>query len=462
MKRIQVQFIHFILFAAFFASCNIIRHYQQPAVDNGNLYRDVTTSDTTSIGNLNYREIFSDTILQALIAEGISRNLDLQIAYTRIRQAEAYYQQSRLAFLPTLNGNASIGVARIAKTQAGIAGASSPQLQLGLSTGWEADIWGRLGSTRRANFAALLENEAYSRVVKTNLVAGIANYYYTLLSLDQQLIITQQTVELRRTTLETIKALKEGAIVTGAAVVQSEANLYAAQVTIPDLQQNIRETENALSILLARPPAPVVRDSLYSQQPFGSLQTGVPAQLLHNRPDVQQAEFAFRNAFELTNVAYTNFYPSLNITGSGGMAGAGFKNFFNTGAFFGNIAAGLTQPIFNRGLNRTQLIVGQSNQQAALLSFQNIILTAGQEVSNALFLHQAAIDKMNIRVNQLGALQKSVEYTQELLKYGFANYTEVLTAQQSLLSAELSGIDDKLQQLQAIVNLYRALGGGWR
>lgn len=414
------------------------------------------------MASLPYTQIFTDTILQGLIAEGIHNNPNLQIAYTSIQQAQAYLQQSRLAFLPSANANASAALSKLADIQGGKGTGSVPQIQLGLTTAWEADIWGRLASTRRANLAALLESEAYSRAVQTGLVASIANYYYLLLSLDKQLTITNQTVELRRTTLETMRALKEGAVVTGAAVVQSEANLYAAEVTIPDLRQNIRETENALSILLARSPAPIPRDSLDDQQPLPVLQTGIPAQLLQNRPDVQESVYAFRNAFELTNVAYASFYPAFTITGSGGLLSAGFARFFATGALFGNVAAGLTQPIFNRGLNRTQLAVARANQQAALLTYQNTLLVAGQEVSDALYLHQTALEKMSTRVYQITALQRSVEYTQELLNNGFANYTEVLTAQQSLLSAELSSVNDRLQQLQAIVNLYSALGGGWR
>jgi outer membrane protein TolC len=276
------------------------------------------------------------------------------------------------------------------------------------------------------------------------------------------MIITQQTVYNWDTTVQTMRALKEAARVTEAAVVQSEAQRYAAEVTIPDLKQRIRETENAISILLGKPAAQVRRGNLEEQTTIGVLRTGVPAQLLANRPDVQQAEFNFRANFELTNVARASFYPALSITGSGGLSALTLPTFLNAGAIAASIGAGLTQPIFNQRLNRTRLGVAESQQQGALLSFQSTLLSAGQEVSDAVSLFETGVEKMNVRTQQLNALEKSVEYSQELLRNGFASYIEVVNARQLLLQAELGLLNDRLQQLQATVNLYRSLGGGWR
>ena len=245
-------------------------------------------------------------------------------------------------------------------------------------------------------------------------------------------------------------------------MVQSEAQRYAAEVTIPDLRQQILETENALSILLGNDPAAIRRGNITEQQTLSVLQTGVPAQLLANRPDVQQAELQFRNNFELTNVARASFYPTLSITASSGLSAFNFANFLSAGGFGASIGAGLIQPIFNQRNNRTRLLVAEAQQQGAFLNFQNTLLNAGREVSNAVSLHQTALDKMSVRTNQLNSLQLSVEYSQELLRYGFANYTEVINARQFLLQAQLGGVNDRLQQLQATVNLYRALGGGSR
>jgi outer membrane protein, multidrug efflux system len=458
-----LKYISFVsLLILLLASCKVTQTYQSPGARTEDLFRDSNDSDTNSIADLPWNEVFTDTILQRLIREGINRNLNLQIAYTRIQQAQAYYRQSGAAFLPALNANASVTESKLSDAQGFGIRTNATQLQLGVSTSWEADIWGRLSSSRRASFASLLQTEAAARAIQTGVVSAIANYYYALLALDQQLAITEQTVRNWDTTVTTMRALKEAAIVTEAAVVQSEAQRYAAEVTIPDIRQNIKETENALSILLGNPPGAIPRSRLEDQRSLDLLQTGVPAQLLANRPDVMQAEAGYRNAFELTNVARTAFYPSLLITGSAGLSSLTLSNFLDPSSLAASIGAGLTQPIFNRRLNRTNLVVAKAEQQAAQLTFQNTLLVAGQEVSDAVSLHRTALDKMTVRTNQVTALNRSVEYTLELLRNGFANYNEVITARQSLLAAELGSVNDRLQQLQATVNLYRSLGGGWK
>ena len=451
-----------LLLVLIVVSCKVTRSYETPAANTNELFRDANISDTNTIASLKWNEVFTDTSLQRLIAEGITRNLDMQVAYTRVQQAEAYYSQAGAAFFPTLNGNTSVGRSKFSAGQGFGARPSITQYQLGLSSSWEADIWGRLSANRRASLANLLQSEAAVRAVQTGVVGSIANLYYTLLALDQQLLITQQTVANWDTTVTTMRALKEAARVTEAAVVQSEAQRYAAEVTIPDLKQRIRETENALSIIVGHAPTGISRGNLEDQQSVGVLQAGVPAQLLANRPDVQQAELAFRSSFELTNVARAAFYPSLSITGSAGLASLAPVDLLNISSLAASISAGLTQPIFNRRLNRTNLKVAQAQQQESLINFQNTLLGAGQEVSDALSLHQTALQKVAVRTNQLNALEKSVQYSQELLRNGFANYTEVIQARQSLLAAELGRVNDRLQQLQATVNLYRSLGGGWR
>lgn len=448
--------------ALMLASCDIIRPYRAPDINTANLFRDTIAADTNTIANLRYNEIYTDPLLQKLIAEGIARNPNLQIAYTRVQQAQAYYIQSGAVFLPTLNANASVTRSKFSEAQSFGLRKSATQYQLGLSSSWEIDIWGKLRSNRRASLASFFQSEAAARAVQTSLVSSIATFYFTLLALDQQLFITQQTVINWDTTVQTMRALKEAARVTEAAVVQSEAQRYAAEVTLPDIKQQIRQTENALSIVLGNAPAVIDRGSLQQQQTLTVLQTGVPSQLLANRPDVQAAELSFRNAFELTNVARTYFYPSLAITGNAALSSFDFSTLFNPTSIAASIGAGLTQPVFNQRANRTRLIVSQAQQQEALINFQNTLLIAGQEVSDALSLFQTSQEKVAIRANQILALQRSVDYSLELLRNGFANYTEVITARQSLLQAQLGQVNDRLQQLQATVNLYRSLGGGWK
>ncbi|MES1160823.1 MAG: efflux transporter outer membrane subunit, partial [Bacteroidota bacterium] len=404
-----------------------------------------------------WRQLFSDTLLQHLIQEGIDNNLDLKIALARIREAEANFRQSKAAFFPSLAANAG---ATLQKTP----GSPSTRIyEAYLSSIWQVDLWGKLRSARKAQLAALLQSDAYKKDVQTQLVSNIAVNYYALLAYDQQLKITLATVDNRKEDVRTTQALKESDVLTGAAVMQSQANLYAAEVTIPTIKQNIRQTENAISLLLGRNPGPVSRDSLNNQEVATDLRTGLPVQLLANRPDVQEAEFQLRYYAALTNVARTYFYPALTITGEGGLSSGSLSHFFDASAFFGNIVGGLTQPIFNNGLNRQRLEVAKAQEQEFLFTFQKTLLTAGQEVSNALTDYQTATEKITIRTKEIHFLQKSVDFTKELMKYNAnTNYTDVLTSEQNLLSAQLNGIDDKLQQLQAVVTLYTSLGGGWK
>lgn len=448
--RISKAVVFISVIAITVSSCGITKPYVQPAAPSQDLYRDVVATDTNTIATLSWQEIFTDVPLQNLIETGINNNLDLLSAYSRIQVAQAFYLQSRASLLPSLNllGNAEHS--------------NSTQFQLGFNSTWEIDIWGKLGSAKRAELANLLQTEAAAKAVQTSLVSTIATYYYQLLALDQQLRITEQTVENWKTTVTTIRALKVAGRVTEAAVVQSEAQQHAAEVTIPDLKQSIREFENALSILMGSSPSTIERGRLENQQITTDLRTGVPAQLLANRPDVQQAELNLRQYFELTNVARASFYPSISITGSAGQYASSLGNLFDSGSSLARIGGGLLQPIFNNRANKTRLEVAEAQQQEALYNFQSTLLNAGQEVSNAISLYTTSLAKRSVRERQIDALEKSVSYSQELLENGFAIYTEVITARQSLLQAELAEVNDRLQQFRSVIDLYRAVGGGWR
>jgi multidrug efflux system outer membrane protein len=456
-----------LLFLTAVCSCRVTKPYQQPDAGHLLLYRDQNGSDSITIASMHWEQLFTDTALQGLIREGLAGNLNLKTAVQKIAEAQAALIQAKGAMIPSLSGN--VNAAHSKQSAAALdypAGFDistvTTTYQLGLSSSWEADVWGQLKSAKKAAFANLLQSDAAKRAVQTQLIADIANNYYTLLAYDKQLEITRRTVDSRVKEIETMKALKQADVVNGAAVVQSEANSYEAQVAIPDLKRSIRETENALDLLLGRPPGPISRGKLDQQQPITDLQTGIPAQLLQNRPDVQQAEFALRAAFENTNAARTYFYPQFTITASGGFSNLTLKDFFISSVFY-NIAAGLTQPIFNQGINKARLKTTQAQQMEALNNFRQSLLVAGSEVSNALFAYQTGVEKDTSRTKEITSLTKAVDYTQQLLRYSSAtNYTDVLTSEQALLAAQLNAVGDKLQQLQAIVNLYRALGGGWR
>jgi NodT family efflux transporter outer membrane factor (OMF) lipoprotein len=440
-------------------SCKITENYKRPAgIADNKLFRDANGTDTTNIGNIPWKKMFSDTLLQGLIQEGIDHNLDLKIAMARIYQAQANLRQSKAAFFPTLDVNATFTEGKVATT-----GIKSESYELYGSAAWEVDIWGKLRSSKRAALAALLQSDAYKKAVQTQLVSDIATDFYALLAYDAQLQITIKTVANRAQDVVTMKQLKESDVVTGAAVVQSEANRYSVEVTIPDLEQNIRVTENALSILLGRNPGSITRDSLNTQQVWTGLQTGVPLQLLANRPDVMEAEYQLRYYYELTNAARAYFFPSLTITAQAGFANGNISQLFSPSSLFGNVVAGLVEPIFEHGLNRQRLEIAKAQQAEYLATFKKTMLNAGLEVSNALYDYQTATDKVKLREQQIMFLQKSVDFTKELLKYtANTNYTDVLTSEQSLLAAQLSSISDKLQQMQAVITLYRSLGGGWK
>ncbi|MFT4155694.1 efflux transporter outer membrane subunit [Parafilimonas sp.] len=451
------------------AACRVTHSYQSPFAPVTENYRGSDSTDTTSIADIPWKQMFADTILQRLIQQALYNNLDVKVAVARIKYAEANVRQSKAAFLPDVSADADYTLSKssIAQLKAYNQDVSATplvrQYALTASVSWEADVWGKLKSTKKAYIAALLSSDAYKRAVQTEIVASVASNYYALMAYDKQLSIAKQTIEIRKSDTATVKQLKEYAVLNGADVVQSEANMYAAQIEATTVEKSIRETENAISVLLGRMPGSIPRSTLDEQVTNNDLHTGVPLQLLRNRPDVQEAEYNFRNAFELTNVARTYFYPSLTITGSGGWATANTLKGFFDGTFYGSLIGGLTQPIFNQGLNKQRLKQAEATQEEYLYTFQQTMLTASQEVADALYSYQNAAALNESRVKQIASLNKAVDYTKELLRYtSTVNYTDVLTAETSLLSAQLSNISDKLQQLQATVELYRALGGGWK
>jgi NodT family efflux transporter outer membrane factor (OMF) lipoprotein len=443
-------------------SCSTSRHFNRETVDTDGLYGDTLTTDSVTIADTPWQELFADPYLQDLIQEGLTNNPDLQIAVYRVMEAEAYFSQSKASFFPTLDVQGSAAYIRNSKDLYPTGPRDYEDYQLTAQASWEVDIWGKLRSSKRAAYGDLLASDAGRKAVQTRMIANVVNTYYSLLALDEQLDITRETVKNNIDLVETMKLLKESGQVTGAAVVQTEAVRYAAEVTIPDLEQTIRETENAMCLMLGRTPGSIERSTLADQQSPVLIKTGVPSQLLENRPDVMQAEYAVMSAFEMTNNARSYFFPALTLTASTGFESTKLKNLLDADAFLANVVGGLAAPLFNKRANVTRLEVAKAQREEALISFRNALLNAGQEVNNALGQYETSEQKIVLRQQQLDALEKSVSYTKELLNYGSATYTEVLNAQQSLLSAQLSNVDDHLQELTSVVSLYRALGGGWK
>ena len=460
MKSSYIILALSLLWVGSMSSCNIYRKYQRPEVVVNGLYRDVTSdtdtlkSDTANMGNLPWKEMFTDSKLQALIEEGLANNLDLQTAALRVKEYEAQLLSARLAYLPSFNLTPTGTVASFDNSKA------TQTYQLPVAASWEVDLFGRLLNSKRAAKAALLQSEWYRQAVQTQVVAAIANGYYTLLMLDAQLSLSEETAKSWAESVRTTRALKDAALTTQAAVSQSEAQYNAVEISIVELRQQIREAENALCLLLGRPAGAVERGMLDEQDISAELSAGVPVQLLSNRPDVRQAEAALMVVFANTNVARSAFYPQLTLSGTAGWTNSVGSQVLNPGKLILSATAGLVQPIFNKGANTAKLRVAKAQQEEARLAFQKSLLNAGNEVSNALYQYKTVQDKKLSREEQIFSLEAAVKETEELQRLSTTTYLEVLTARQTLLSARLSQVADAFQELQAMVNLYQALGGG--
>lgn len=450
-----------------FSSCGILNtnKYKTPESDSADLFRGETPTDTTTIANIPWRDYFADPALQALIDEGLANNFDLQIAYTRIQQAEASLVMAKSAYFPTvaLAGQANHTRSSLKNGKERVLGYETTQYGLGLAVQWELDLWGKLNSRSKAQFAQLISTQAYRNLIQTSLVSNIATTYYSLLALDEQLRITKETIGLLKESTSTIEQLMQAGMpnVTRASIKQSEGLLYSTEVSVPELESQIRQLENALSIMLGRNPGSITRTTIQSQAVPQQLEIGVPAQMLAKRPDVVQAEMGFRYAFEMKNAAQRSLYPSITLsTSTIGYSSNTLSQFFQPTNILANIVGGITQPLFAGNQLKGQFKVAKAQQEEALLTFKKAVLEAGQEVSDILYTYESSLRKNGNRTKQVESLLMAVDDTKELLKEGEVTSTDVIQAEQSLLQAQLGQVSDKLEQLQATVKLYKALGGG--
>lgn len=467
--KVTIHKIILIFFVSFLVvSCHTRQNYQRAndVVDEKLFRTDALPKDSLSMANLSWKEIFTDAVLQKHIAKALENNLDIRIALQNIASAEAFLKQSKAAYQPTISvgPDYSFNTSSL-NTQFGqIVGERRyiNQFDITANLGWELDLWGKLKGQEKAQYAAYLSSVAAHQNVKSNLVASIATAYYQLLAFDEQKKIFSNTIEIRKKNLETTKALKEAGIVSEVAVQQSEALVYNAEASLVTLDVQIQMLENAISLLMGEPSHEIERTSLSTQNFALNTDVGYPSALLANRPDVKQAEFNLINAFELTNAAKAQFYPSLRITGSTGVQSVDIDKLFSANSVFANVLVGLAQPILNKRQIRTNYEVSLANQERAYLNFRKTILNAGNEVSDALKMYNAQDQFIAFKKKELSAYDKSVEFSQELVNYGMANYLEVLNANVNKLNAEINIANAQYTKLQAGVELYRALGGGWR
>lgn len=448
---------------ALLSSCHIYKTYDRPEdiVAEG-LYRDTVAvndtlvSDTANFGNLPWREVFTDPQLQALIEQALTSSPDIRTAALRVQEAQAPLLASKLAFIPALTLSPQGTVSSWDK------GKATQTYSLPVTASWQIDMFGQLLNLKRQAQATLEQTLAYEQNVRVQLIANTANLYYTLLMLDRQLQITEGTAEILKKNTETMIAMKEAGLynTTEAAVEQSRAAYAQVQASIPDIRSSIREVENSLCLLLGEPAHGIERSVLEEQQLPNEFSVGIPLQLLSNRPDVKAAEQALASAYYNTNVARSNFYPRITLSGSAGWTNSAGAAIVNPAKLLASAVASLTQPIFQNGANIAKLKIAKAQQEEAKIQFQTTLLNAGNEVSNALDMYQACTEKVNARNMQVNSAKNAADYTKELFNLGTSTYLEVLSAEQSYLSAQLSEVSDTFSRMQAVISLYQALGGG--
>ncbi len=447
--------------AALMSSCGIYNKYERPDVNVTGIVRDVTSNtdtlavtDTTSFGNLPWRSVFTDPQLQVLIEQGLEHNTDLLNAALNVKMVEAQLMAAKLAFVPSFTFSPQGTISSWDGSKA------TKTYSLPINASWSIDLFGNLLNQKRSAQMALLATKDYQLVVKTNLIANIANAYYTLLMLDKQLEIVDNMTTLTKETWDMMKLQKELNNAKETSVQSAEANYYSVLAQAADLKRQIRETENSLSLLLGQPAQTIARGRLEDQSLPTEFSTGVGIQMLNNRPDVHYAEMTLAQCFYDTQAARSKFYPNITISGSGAFTNSSGSGIVNPGKWLLSAIGSIVQPIFQNGQLVAQLKVAKATQEQAYNTWQNAVLSAGSEVSNALVLYNSSDEKSKLEEKQVESLTKNVQYTKDLFNMGSSTYLEVITAQQSLLNAELSKVQDDFYKMQAVVNLYYALGGG--
>ena len=445
------------------SACKQYSNYERPdALTKGidSLYRDstrqyqVVKADTTNFGNTPWKKVFTDAKLQTLIQKALDNNLDLQSAELTVQQSQAALKVARLAYYPTLSFNPQGTVS------SWDFGKATKTYSFPINASWQIASFGKIRNTKKQAEANLELSKAYKQAARTSIIAGVANMYYTLQMLDEQLRTTKETVEIWKESVRTMELMKQAGMTNEAAIGQARANLIQLEASVPTLEQNIREVENALCLILNIPAEPIARTAFNADNFPASFSTGVPLQLLANRPDVHAAEMQVVSAFYNVNIARSSFYPSLTISGQAAWTNSA-GNIVNPGKILATALASLTQPLFAQGQLKAQLKISKLQYENSLLQFRNTLLSAGNEVSNALTAYQTAILRQEATQKQVDELKKTLENTQMLFKHtNSTSYLETLTAQQSLIQAQLSLISDKFDKVQAVINLYQALGGG--
>jgi len=443
-------------------SCHLYKKYERPDdLQVKGLYRDMVSDTDTLVadtlyyfGNVPWRQVFTDPILQSHIENALQRNADLKNAVLSVQQAEAALHAARLSYLPMFQLAPTGTIASWDK------GKASQTYSLPLTASWQVDLFGQLLNPHRKAKVTYQQMIYYQQAVQTQIVATVANLYYTLLMLDKQLQISQENADIMQNMVETMEAMRDAAMTNSASVEQTRYQYAQILASLPDIKQSIRETENALCLILAEPAHIIARGNLEEVSLPQQWSTGIPLQLLSYRPDVKAAEMSLAASFYDTNTAHAAFYPGITITGQAGWTNSAGSAVVNPGKLLATVVGSLVQPVFYRGKLTAALKQAQAAEEQAKNNFQATLLSAGNEVSNAIFQYQMTSEKQEARKIQLESSKKAAEFTRELFNLGSSSYLEVLQAQQSYLSAQLSEVSDSYNRAQAVIALYQALGGG--
>lgn len=453
-----------ILFASaamMLGSCGIYNKYERPDVNVSGLVRDtarvadtLAVADTTSFGNLPWRSVFTDPQLQSLIEYALEHNTNMLNAALNVKMVQAQLTAAKLAFVPSFTFSPQGTIS------SWDGNTPSKIYSLPVQASWSIDLFGNLLNAKRSAQMQLLYSKDYQLVVKTGVISNVANMYYTLMMLDRQLEIVNGMADLTKDTWRIMKLQKELGRVNETGVQSAEANYYSVLSQKADLERQIREVENSMSLLLGQPAQTIARGKLADQSLPSEFSTGIALNMLNNRPDVHAAEMNLAACFYNTNQARSRFYPSITISGSGAYTNNSGMGIVNPGKMLLSAVGSLTQPIFARGQLIAGLKVAKAQQEQAFNNWQQAVLSAGSEVSNALVLYNSSDEKGRLDGKRVDVLEKNVEMTKQLFNSKSATYLEVITAQSNLLNAQLSKVQDDFSKMQAVVNLYYALGGG--
>lgn len=456
-----------LIFAAatmLLGSCGLYNKYERPDVNTQGLIRDAVSDvdtlavqDTASFGNLPWRSVFTDPQLQQLIEQGLQKNANLQNALLTVQMYETMLKAAKLAFLPSvaIGGSTPMGTISTTYTDPSV---TTKSYSIPVSASWTLDLFGNVLSQKRSTQMKLLGMKDYQMAVRAQIISGIANSYYTLLMLDQQLAIVTEMSQMAKETWEMMQLQYKLGRMRSTSVQSAEAAYLSTQTQANDFRRQIRATENALSLLIGQAGQQIPRSTLAEQSLPSEFATGVGVALLKNRPDVHNAEMSLAACFHDVQTARSQFYP--NVTVGASAAFSNLNGAMNPGKWLTTLFGSLTQPVFARGALVANLKVSQLQYEQAFNTWQNAILSAGNEVSNALVNYQQYDANSKLEAQRVKVLTKNVEDTRDLYRSSGSSYLEVLTAQTQLLSAQLSKVTDDFYKMQAVVSLYTALGGG--